>query len=360
MEWKGAEKIYHTILGSEMKIFKYAHDGGPKQVIASLIGNDEVIFTGLESGNNVFTGEWQNYLTDNKFSGVVVGTSRSIDGRKSESSVRIAATSLGLPVILIEDYPGNYYHVGHADTNLLIVDSQFSIDIYKKELNDLLPPCWICNSVRYDQYRSPGNEPLSAVPVGAAGTDSVNILWIGQTETNVNADTLRRLCSTLASYQVCVLLKAHPRDPGYHEGVYQRVLEDHGVEFIDVTGLSFVDCLAHKLVLCMTLFSSLAVEAGFYGIPAVHLLYEDIGFQRLLDIKGYGIPPWCTAGASFLVTDDSQQEDIIRTALFDDAERNRVMSRFSHYFSSNEPVHEQLLQKIQEVVRNGTHFDNEG
>jgi len=334
-----------------MKIFKYACDGGPKQVIASLVGNDEVIITGLEPGDDVCADKWQSYLTDKKYSGVVVGTSRSDNGRKAESSLRIAATSLGLPVMLIEDYPGNYYHVEKANTDLLVVDSQFSIDVYKRKLNDLLPPCWICSPVRYDQYRHPGNKKISAVPVVASGNDGVNILWVGQTETNVNADTLQRLCGTLTSYQVCVLLKAHPRDPGHHGGVYQRLLQDHGVEYIDVTGLSLADCLAYKPVLCMTLFSSLAVEAGFYGIPAVHLLYEDIGYQRLLDIKGYGAPPWCIAGASFLVTDASQQDEIIRTALFDDAERNRVMSNFSHYFGSNETVHDRLVQKIQEVVK---------
>jgi hypothetical protein len=139
---------------------------------------------------------------------------------------------------------------------------------------------------RLHSLRSPSAEFANAV------------LWIGQPETEDSLTTLRRLVAALSGHGVRVWLRAHPRDPGHGRGAYT------GLGLEDVSWLPLEECLARRPRLAVTQFSSAAIEAGFWGIPSLNVLFPDAGGRTLAAKKGYSIPPWCEEGAAFLISDE--------------------------------------------------------
>ena len=131
--------------------------------------------------------------------------------------------------------------------------------------------------------------------------DALEVLWAGQPEAGDCAETLRRITPSIVSLGATVLLKAHPRDQSYATGIYTTLLRDSGIHCKDITQLDVAQSLALAPMLIITQFSSVAVEAGFYGIPALHLIYDDVGGARLLRRKGYAVPPYCLGGAGFFL-----------------------------------------------------------
>lgn len=59
-------------------------------------------------------GRWRTYLATGEVRGLVSGTSNSLQGVAFEADARSAATNLRLPVVVLEDYPGNYRSVDGA------------------------------------------------------------------------------------------------------------------------------------------------------------------------------------------------------------------------------------------------------
>ena len=104
--------------------------------------------------------------------GLFCGSSQSDKGFQFERNLRIAAFRVGLPIICIEDYPGNYNDVNETETSILIVENKFSLRLYKNRgirvSNFLIFP-----SIRYD-YLSPG------VDGGLEKYLNHSVLWAGQ------------------------------------------------------------------------------------------------------------------------------------------------------------------------------------
>jgi len=88
----------------------------------------------------------------------------------------------------------------------------------------------------------------------------------------------------------------------------------------------------------VTQFSSMAIEAGFYGIPSVNFLYPDIGGRRLLEKKGFTVTPWCVSGAAILIDELSNQEEIFSSSLFDENARRNTMEMFDKYFHTDDLI----------------------
>ena len=277
----------------------------------------------------------------------VAGTSDSRPGRGIESAARRAAARRSLPMIAIEDYPGNYSHVPDAVTRLLVVESESVRAFHRERLAAACPEIVVCPPARYDVYR----ERLSWLRAGtlekwASAGNSPAVLWAGQPETDDAVVTLEQIIPQLKSRRVEFLFKAHPRDAGHGAGVYARLFAQARLDFRDVTSLSVPDALALAPMLVLTQFSSVAIEAGFFGIPSLHVLLANAGGARLRQKKGYDIPPFCLAGAAACVSDVKTLAATFSNALLERPFRERLVTCFDEYFNAREPTLPRLIDSV--------------
>jgi len=264
---------------------------------------------------------------------LVCGTSDSSAGRKVEVRACSAANALQIPLVAIEDFPGNYCDTPAGRPQLLVVDSEFSGRLALARtggaaLNLCVVPC-----VRYDPLR----RRLEQLRQRSAPVASHCVLWAGQPETADALKTLAVLVPALRDHGAVLWFRAHPRDAGYARGAYRRLLEEISSQTRDLTASNLETCLAARPSLVVTQFSSVAVEAGFWGIPALHILLPGAGATRLAAKKGYAVPPWCEAGAAFLVTEAAQMDSALRLALGSQQARSGVQDSFDRYFEVRRP-----------------------
>src|SRR5262249_5788576 len=65
---------------------------------------------------------------------LVCGTSQSEQGFLREKNARLEAARAGLPIVCIEDFPGNYRPVEGAPVRLVVVEGEFSVALYRRRL----------------------------------------------------------------------------------------------------------------------------------------------------------------------------------------------------------------------------------
>jgi hypothetical protein len=254
---------------------------------------------------------------------LVCGTSDSAPGREAEVRAQRAAAALRIPAVVIEDFPGNFAAITEALPRLLCVDSEFAAALARRQAPGV--PVHVGPAIRYDELR----KILDKLRRGDGSAERA-VLWIGQPETADSSETLRRLLPVLAERSVRVWLRAHPRDAGYGDGVYA------GLDVEDVTSLPLEHCLARGPRLVVTQFSSVAIEAGFWGIPSLNVLFSHAGGRTLAAKKGYSVPPWCDGGAAFLLVDTKEIGKVLDRALGSVDARNSVMQAFDRYFKVRE------------------------
>jgi hypothetical protein len=322
------------------KFLLVAVDDGPRATLATLAALDDFYFPEIHSDEVLEQAYWTDLIAQFGCRAMIAGTSDSDRGRAIESAARRAASRVGKKVVLVEDYPGNYYPVDGARTDLLVVDSEFSGRLNREKFTSGCPSQFVCPPFRYDPYRVRAVELRAGIRWHWLNEKAgvLNVLWAGQPETDDALATLERVCPLLRQHGVGLLFRAHPRDRGYADGRYQRFFLESGIHVTDVTSLSLDDCMAMGPRLVATQFSSMAIEAGFYGIPSVHFLYPDIGGKRLLAKKGFTVTPWCAAGASILIDEPLDQKEMFTSALFDESVRRNTMARFDTYFHTDGPV----------------------
>lgn len=271
---------------------------------------------------------------------LVVGTSQSNSGFAEEIEARRLAARLGLPIACVEDFPGNYRDVEEAPTRLLVVEAEFSRALYAARFGGDAPPIQVIAPARYDALRGPRRARPENPPPQA-------VLWAGQPETEACLATLDALSAFLAQPDVLLLFRSHPRDPGVATGAYRSLLS--GLRHIDVSGEPLAQSLARPLRLVLTQYSSVAVEAGFLGVPSVHVLLPAAGEALLYAQKGYRVPMPCAAGASFLVRDRREIRTLDR-ALRDDAARSDVMAKFRALYAADTPQGNRLCTAIAGIM----------
>ena len=261
------------------------------------------------------------------------GTSDSAKGRAIETAARRAARKARVSVVALEDYPGNYSDVEGGEADLLIVESEFAADMHRERLPARCPAIWVCPAPRYDEYR----RNVARLRASYAQRDRAarSVLWAGQPETADALATLRRIAPALAPLGAALLFRAHPRDAGYRDDAYASFFSRIGIPVEDVTARPLEDCFALAPELVLTQFSSVAAEAGFHGIPAVHLLYPDAGGKTLRAKKGFDLPPCCRAGASFLIRDFGAEAATLEQAIDDAGARAQAIEAFDRYYSAH-------------------------
>lgn len=306
----------------------FALDAGPRQTLEALAS--EAGFAWAEQRDDLTA--WRDCMQSVQVRGVVVGTSRSETGAMLEAQCRIAAKEAGLPLAAVEDYPGNYQHIPGGEAGLLIVESDLAATAAQQRLGGACPETTTGASFRYDPLRA---RSLSAsIPEARKGGW---ILWAGQPETEDALLSLPRLLPIIQALGMKLLFRAHPRDAGLTRGDYAPLFAPYSGLIRDVSGLSLEAVLELRPCLTLTQFSSLAIELGFLGIPAAHVLYSDAGQARLRALTGYGIPHVCEAGGSVKITDQNEPAQVLQQAIFDKPARGRMMRCFDAFFDVQTP-----------------------
>lgn len=300
-----------------------AGDNGPRAALAPL-ASAGAEFRAPQAGDRAF----------------VAGTSQSEPGFAIESEARRRAARLGLPVVCVEDFPGNYRPVPGSRTQLLVVEAEFSRALYTERLGGAAPPMAVIPPARYDGLRGPARPRVAARPPH-------DVLWAGQPETDACLASLQALTGFLGQPDVRLLFRAHPRDLGVAAGAYQPLLS--GLRHVDVSGEPLAATLARPLRLVVTQYSSVAVEAGFLGVPSVHVLLPGAGEALLFAQKGYRIPMACAAGASFLVR-EAREIRTLEMALRDDEARAAVMAKFRALYATETPQADRLRATIAGII----------
>jgi len=267
--------------------------------------------------------DWGGSLRAQDIELLICGTSDSEQGREAEAGARRAAHALGVPAVVIEDFPGNFAAMS-TPPRLLCVESEFAAALARRQMSALA--VHVGPAIRYDALR----RASTALRREEHSADAV--LWIGQPETSDALRTLEELLPALQARGARLWFRAHPRDAGYAAGEYARFLGRAG-EIEDVTRLPLEECLKRRPGLAITQFSSLAIEAGFWGIPALNVLFTDVGGRTLAARKGYAVPPWCEAGAAFLILRAQEMDKVLDRALGSAEARRGVMDAFDEYFS---------------------------
>ncbi len=284
---------------------------------------------------------WRAAFTAQRTRLLVCGTSASAAGATIEAAARRAAAGLGLPVACIEDFPGNYAEVAGAPTRLLIAESARSRDIYRaRGWRDL--PIAVIPSVRYDAVRG---RDIACVPA----QPPYRVLWAGQPETAHDLATLEWVLRTWQGLAPIVLFRAHPRDPGVAAGAYAAFAALLGERWIDVTDEPLAVTLARDFHLVVTQFSSVAVEAGFLGIPSLHVLLAAAGGGSLKAMKGYDTPAICAEGAAFMARDNTPVQDVVGT-LTDDTARRAVLARFVEAYQTDTPTLPMVMETLAGII----------
>ncbi len=289
--------------------------------------------------NSVY--HWIHFLKKNNILGLFCGTSQSDKGFQFERNLRIAAFRLGLPIICIEDFPGNYNDVNETETSILIVENEFSLRLYKNR-GIRVPNFLIFPSIRYDYLRS---------NIGEASAKCLNhsVLWAGQPEYQYNFNSLIRIAPKLKELSLTLMFRAHPGDIEYHNGTYAKYFNSLNLSWLDVTNKPIEPDFFQKISLVFTQFSSLGIEAGFYGVPTVNVLFNDAGLQLLLEKTGSDELMTVKHNAAFLINDKESLENM--GFFFKDLTlRAEVIRNFKELYRVNEKQLPKLFSTIKDII----------
>lgn len=321
-----------------------AYDGGPLQVIEAITRVSACEILSLNSGESKSSDYWLSHFRDRNIKGLVCSTSQSSEGFRVEASVRLGASKANIPIVCIEDFPGNYQEVDHAPTSLLIVESKFSSNIYGDRYH-AIPPVLIMPSVRYDGLRHGYfSWEVSVMP------PPFRVLWAGQPESAYCIQSLEVISPRLKKHSAKLLFRAHPRDPGHAKGIYHKLFNQQGIDWVDVTEMPLDKLFSESIHLVITQFSSLATEAGFYGIPALYLLLNEAGGGLLLRKNGYAIPIAVANDAAFAIASGSDLKSL-DIALCDVGRRKEVMANFAHLYEVDRAQSPFLIRAIEGIIK---------
>ncbi|MEQ1772385.1 MAG: hypothetical protein ABL891_01265 [Burkholderiales bacterium] len=296
---------------------------------------------------------WHELIRLRNARGLVCGTSDSPAGRALEASARRAAVVAGVPIAVIEDFPGNYYEVPSGSADFLVVESAAVAALTRRKFGGSCPQIKALSLARYDPHRraAPSRRSIRRdKDIGQKG--QVSVLWAGQPETPDCLVTLSILLPLLAARGIELLFKAHPRDAGYSSGAYRALLANAGIVSHDVTHLSVEEALLLAPRLVITQFSSAAIEAGFFGIPSLNIVLPDAGGARLLEKKGYQAPLHCAEGAAGCVMRSDELAGVLYPLIDDKTARENLIRCFDAYFCTAELMLPHLSAMIENLFQN--------
>jgi len=290
------------------------------------------------------------FLQNHAVRAIIAGTSDGLPEGNIEEQVARAARERGIPLFVVEDFPGNYRHRPGARLDGLFVEDDAQRE-WHASCGVPSDRIYCVSNPRYDSLRGVDRNTLrdktrASLQVGKRRV----VLWAGQPDEARSYEALERLLPALARQEMALLFKAHPRDRLYGEGAY-GVLS--GLAWCrDVTSEPETMSLCCAADLVITQFSSVGVEAGYLGTPALYVLFDDLGKAYLRRHKGYDIVPWVEGGCAFVMDSKSEMNDVIATALFNDEARARVRENFARRYGAR-PLGAQAVGTIIRRALNG-------
>ena len=322
-----------------MKILGVAYDKGPKNSLSPFLNDKD--FTILSDYMVESIDQSKKIIEKYKPDVILIGTSTSENGIIIEKFFRISATQMNIPLVCVEDYPGNYLSHEEAIPDLLLVESESVIKMLKTKFGKLSPKFQTGANIRYAKYKkfSQKND------IFFVNNRSPDILWIGQPDTYNCKKVLLRILPELRRLNARLLFKAHPDDEGYYNSEYRTLLSNKNFKIKDISSLTFQECLKFEPRLAITQYSSLAIEASFNQIPTIHFLYDDIA-SILTKTKGYDIPFYVKSGGSLVINSINNQHIFIEKILNNHTFRNKIIENFFKYFNDLENIEEDFKSKI--------------
>ena len=290
------------------------------------------------------------YLEDTKVKAVVRSSSEDVLERNPEDLASVAARNVGVPVFVVEDFPGNYWTKPGERLDGLFVEDEALIELHSSRGVDP-NVIYSTGNPRYNVLKSFDTRAARLETrrvLGLGGEQTV--LWAGQPDGSNSYLALERLLHHLDEHQVTLLFRAHPRDREYTSGKYGGLLSRASMNVLDVSNYSEVPGLYCSSDLVVTQFSSAGVEASYLGVPALFLLFDDLGKEYLRSFKGYKSLPWSNDGCSFLIEHEEEVKDVLERALFDRSSRQNVCASFQRHFGARADSAQAIARRIRSTV----------
>lgn len=295
-------------------------------------------------------GGFERLLVEGKVEAIIRSTSETSTPDSVEVLASRAAASLGIPVFVVEDFPGNYQPLLEEPLSGLFVEDESMVEFHQSkgvEQNKIFST----RNPRYARLQKVDREPVRVSTRDALGLgDEPIILWAGQPDGDNSYLTLQRLLGNYPKAAPTLLFRAHPRDQAYHDCKYESLIAAGPAKIIDVSDWpdNLALCCASDLV--VTQFSSVAVEASYLGVPALFVLFEYLGRKSFKELKGYGQPVWCVEGCSFLIEREEEISKTMNSAIFNEDARSIVKTNFQRRFGSQNNSAKLIAERIKAMV----------
>jgi hypothetical protein len=229
---------------------------------------------------------------------------------------------------------------------MTLIESDFSVNLHKKN-HSFMPNMITCPPVRYDYLRQ---QKSDLKKFGKDRKLSNSVLWAGQPEFDCNLYTLNTLVPLLNKLSVTLLFKAHPGDMEYKKGGYANCLDKLMLPWVDVTGHKVDSNLFEQVDLVITQFSSVAIEAGFYGVPSLNVLFESAGKSLLFERTGSLTTSAIAHDACFVINEQLGVLDYLQMCLTDLDAREKVLWNFDQIYDTQRVQLPKLLHKIEAII----------
>ncbi len=321
-------------------------DSGPQQTLASLqFGYMPLI--DLTNCDSFHSGYWIQLIRDCRADAVVLGTSTSERGVKIEQSCLHAANDLRIPVIVVEDLPGNYKPNQFLASELIVVESEQVVNYVRQKANLHRYSSVISGaSVRYDSLRLQVKRGRRL----NIKNSSHRLVWLGQPETLANLISLEAILPHLSRMRLELLFKAHPRDDGYRRGEYGQLFSGRNNNIVDVSDSDNATFFSCQPGLVLTHFSSMAIDFAFLGTPCCNVLFPESGGKIYTEMTGLKRPFLCEAGGSGNISDMASVKQELERLLFDEAVRRDQMACFDEYFDIETLQRPSVISAIEGVL----------
>lgn len=272
-------------------------------------------------------GSLPGFLRDQQVQAILCGTSDGLPDGNLEDLVREAATEFGIPVFVVEDFPGNYRARPYTRLDGVFVENSSLSQVYTSR-GVAADSIYSMGNPRYDQLRQVDRGYLrertrASLKLG----NGKAVLWAGQPDGENSFRALERVLPSLMACDAGFVFKAHPRDELYAAGAYKPLLA-RLKSWCDVSVWTDTSSLCCAVDLVLTQFSSVGVEASYLGIPVIFVLFDDLGVTYLRSHKGYDIVPWASEGCAFLLRSSDSIIEQVGAALFDEGRRSEVLRQF--------------------------------
>ena len=295
-------------------------------------------------------GSLKEFLLDTNVKAIIRSSSEDVTERNVEELSSIAATKAGIPVFVIEDFPGNYWPKPYEQVDGLFVEDDSMIELYRSRGVDS-QVIYPTGNLRYNALVGLDRMSLRTGTRKSLNLgDEPTVLWAGQPDGDNSYRALDRILRHFDGAGTALLFRAHPRDEEYKAGAYSELQTNTSMKVVDTSSYPDVLDLYCASDLVVTQFSSAGVEASYLGVPALFVLFEDLGKEYLRTCKGYDTLPWCNNGCAFLIESEIDIKGVMEQALFDADARDQVRSNFQRRFVARAHGARIIADRIREAM----------